>query len=300
MLPSNHSYFLLLTSYFSKEEPPIFNDILLITDADWTLLTDDKRVAPRDMSAINELREGGGLFTIATGRGVAYTRPLAEMLHLDMPVVIFNGAAVYDFKSERFLWCLELPSDTRKWIELFLERFPTLGIEIQRGYEVNVISTNRLEEEHIALGSLGPGNLLRRPLAEVPNENWVKALIVDEPETIDEVVAFAATLDLSGIYTVRSGDAYFEILPEGANKGRGLEKLIELMGLRQRSDGGTLRVVAAGDYMNDIEMLKAADVAVAVANAEDAVKEHADLIVCDNNSGPIFEIVERLKIMYNV
>jgi hydroxymethylpyrimidine pyrophosphatase-like HAD family hydrolase len=181
-----------------------------------------------------------------------------------------------------------------------VKRFPTLGIEIQRGYEVNVISTNRLEEEHIALGSLGPGNLLRRPLGEVPSENWVKALIVDEPETIDEVVAFAATLDLSGIYTVRSGDAYFEILPEGANKGRGLEKLIELMELRQKSEGGALRVVAAGDYMNDIEMLQKADVAVAVANAEDAVKEHADLIVCDNNSGPIFEIVEWLKIMYNV
>jgi Cof subfamily protein (haloacid dehalogenase superfamily) len=258
-------------------------------------LTDDKRVAPRDMSAINELRDGGGLFTIATGRGVAYTRPLVRMLDLDMPVVIFNGAAVYDFTNERFLWCLELPDGTNEWIARFLERFPTLGIEIQRGYEVNVISTNRLEEEHIALGSLGPGNLLRRDLREVPDENWVKALIVDETEIIDEVVAFAATLDISGIYMVRSGAAYFEILPEGANKGRGLEKLVELMGLRQKSEGGTLRIVAAGDFMNDIEMLKMADVAVAVANAEDAVKEHADLIVCDNNSGPIFEIVQWLK-----
>jgi Cof subfamily protein (haloacid dehalogenase superfamily) len=247
------------------------------------------------MSAIQELREGGGLFTIATGRGVAYTRPLAQMLKLDMPAVIFNGAAVYDFIADRFLWLLELPDDTHELISRLVERFPTLGIEIQRGYEVNVISTNRLEEEHIALGSLGPNNLLRRPLGEVPVEGWVKALIVDDPETIDEVVAFAAALDLGGIYTVRSGAAYFEILPEGANKGRGLEKLIELMGLRRKSEGGSLRVVAAGDYMNDIEMLQKADVAVAVANAEDEVKQHADLIVCDNNSSPIFEIVQWLK-----
>ena len=54
-------------------------------------------------------------------------------------------------------------------------------------------------------------------------------------------------------------------------------------------------IVAAGDYNNDIEMLRCSDLAVAVENAQDEVKKHADIIVCDNNSGVVYDIVEYLR-----
>ena len=262
------------------------NDILLAADADGTLLTDDKRILGKDKAAIRELREKGGLFTIATGRAVTYARPIAEELELDIPAVIFNGAAVYDFGQDSFLWQCTLPKTAREHILLFKEQFPSIGIEILRGHEVYVVNTNAREEEHILLGGVDP---IRCSIDEVPPDGWIKTLLSDEPEVIDEVIKFAGNHRMDNLHLVRSAPVYYEILPHGVNKGSALNKLIELTGISGR------RIAAVGDFMNDLEMLKMADIKIAVANAEDVIIAQAELIVCDNNSGAIYEIVQWLK-----
>ena len=56
-------------------------------------------------------------------------------------------------------------------------------------------------------------------------------------------------------------------------------------------DCGDRFSVAAGDFMNDEAMIRFADLGVAVDSARTEVKTAADLIVCDNNSGAIAEII---------
>jgi len=266
----------------------MLNNILLITDADGTLLTDDKRILDVDMAAIREFTEKGGLFTIATGRGIALSRPLADELKLQIPAVIFNGAGIYDFNAGRILWQCTLPNNAKEYALLFKKRFPSMAIEILRGNKVYVIKTNHLEEEHISLGSEKP---VRCGIDEVPPDDWLKILLVDEPPVIDECISFAAAQNFDGAYLVRSSPIYYEMLPFGANKGSGLKKLLEIMGISGRL------TVAAGDFLNDIELLDTADIACAVANAESAVKARAKWLVRDNNSGAVADIIERLKKM---
>ncbi|MCL2018433.1 MAG: Cof-type HAD-IIB family hydrolase [Oscillospiraceae bacterium] len=264
----------------------MLKNIFLISDADGTLLTDDKRVLDIDRAAIRELIENGGIFTIATGRGVSLARAVAEELELNFPAVIFNGAAVYDFKRERFLWRCNLPDEAKEYIKLVHKEFPWLGLEILRDDEIYVISTNRREEEHLAFATKKP---VRCSYDDVPPDSWIKTLFVGEPEEIDELIKFSKENNFNNVHLVRSAPIFYEMLPYGANKGTGYKKLLEIMGLSNRY------VVAAGDFMNDLEMLKQADLGVAVMNAEEIVKSSADLIVCDNNSGAISEIVEFLK-----
>lgn len=262
------------------------NNIFLVTDADGTLLTDDKRILGKDRKAIREITQSGGLFTIATGRGVTLARRVAEEAELLIPAVIFNGAAVYDFAKESFLWKCALPEIADDYIKLLTERFPTLGVEILLDENVYVAATNEWEEKHLAYGCPNP---LRCKLDEVPPDNRLKALFVDEPGVIDGVIAFSREQNFSGIHLVRSAPVFYEMLPEGVDKGGGVKKLLELTGINNRY------IVAAGDYNNDLEMVREADLGVAVANAEEVVKKAADLTVCDNNSGALWEIVEYLK-----
>ena len=77
-----------------------FSKVILMTDLDGTLLTDDKRILPQDLEAIERFRAGGGLFTMATGRGYSMAKHIADKLRLDCPAVVYNGAAVYDFRQE--------------------------------------------------------------------------------------------------------------------------------------------------------------------------------------------------------
>jgi hypothetical protein len=262
------------------------NNIFLIADADGTLLTDDKRISDTDKAAIRELIASGGLFTIATGRGLALAKIVADELDLQIPAVIFNGAAVYDFKRGEFLWQCALLEAAKDCIKPVTERFPTVAVEILRSDDIYVTSTNRLEEEHLALGWTKP---IRCEFDEVPPDGWLKILLIDEPENIDKIIEFMSGMNCKDVHLVRSAPMYYEVLPSGVNKGTGFKKLLEIMDIRDKY------IVAAGDFMNDLEMLEMADLGVAVANAADCVKEAADLIVCDNNSGAMREIIEYLR-----
>ena len=57
-----------------------FSKVILMTDLDGTLLTDDKQILPGDFEAIERFRRGGGLFTMATGRGYEMAKHIADKL----------------------------------------------------------------------------------------------------------------------------------------------------------------------------------------------------------------------------
>jgi len=75
----------------------MFDNILMVTDLDGTLFDSRAQVSQKNMNAINEFRNNGGLFTIATGRAFSYSRFTANELELQIPAIVYNGAAVYDF-----------------------------------------------------------------------------------------------------------------------------------------------------------------------------------------------------------
>jgi len=77
-----------------------------------------------------------------------------------------------------------------------------------------------------------------------------------------------------------------EILPPGASKGLGVEKLLESWGLEQT------QLLAIGDAENDLEMLRNAGIGCAVANALPMVKKVADVMVVSNNEGGVGQAIE--------
>ena len=263
-----------------------FNKVILMTDVDGTLLTDDKRILPKDMEAIERFRKGGGLFTLATGRGFSMAAPIAEKLKLDIPAVIFNGAAVYDFDGERFLWCCYIDSSTRGYIARLIEEFPHIAIEVLMERNVYVPAINDVERRHLSFENVQP---IRCPLSEIPDGEWIKVLIADEPHNIDKIIPFALENFKENVRWVRSEQVYYEMLPLGISKWAGYAKLIELLGAGDRF------TVAAGDYYNDMEMIEKANLGVSVMSAQEEVKSASDLVVCDNNSGAISEIIDYIE-----
>ena len=74
----------------------------------------------------------------------------------------------------------------------------------------------------------------------------------------------------------------------GVSKGKGVLYLAELYGIQPE------KIITVGDNMNDIDMIETAGIGVAVSNAEDKVKEAADIQVCSNNEGAIADILEKI------
>lgn len=273
-----------------------FGKVIFMTDLDGTLLTDDKRILDKDMDAIERFRKGGGMFTAATGRGYAMARRVAvEQLELDkhnMPAVLFNGAGVYDFKQEKFLWRCEIGSFARDYIRGITKRFrekydlERLGAEVLHEHEVYVPLVNDTERIHLEMESVTPEYL---PLDDIPEGGWLKFLFAAEPDVLDEVERIARCGDFPYVQWVRSQPIFFEGLPKGVDKSRGFSELIKLLGAEERFS------VAAGDYLNDEAMIVNADLGAAVGNAHPDVRAAADIVVCDNNSGALSEIIDYIE-----
>ena len=82
-----------------------------------------------------------------------------------------------------------------------------------------------------------------------------------------------------------------ELLPEGVSKAYGYKQLLRVTGSEDRF------TVAAGDYPNDAEMVRSADLGVAVSNAHDEVKSSADVIIGSNNEDPMTQIIDIIRKM---
>jgi Cof subfamily protein (haloacid dehalogenase superfamily) len=260
--------------------------VFLITDVDGTMLNDEHGISEKNMSAIKEIIDSGGRFTIATGRGVQMASPIVEMLNLKEAAVIFNGAAVYHFGEQKILWQSTLPVFTDYYLKRIMEFAPDAAVEVLCGETVFVPKTNEIENVHIRLGNV---NAKFCSYGEIPAEGRLKALVIAEEKTIGNIIKFVKQQGFKGVHWVRSSEHYYEMLPTGVNKGMGFRKLMQLLDLKEYF------VAAAGDYNNDIEMLQMADLGVAVENALPEVKHAANLIVSDNNHDAIHEIVEYLK-----
>lgn len=72
------------------------NDVWLFSDLDGTLLPSDKRIPDDLRDGIQQFVQQGGHFTIATGRTIESARTYWEQLSVKEPMILFNGAMIYD------------------------------------------------------------------------------------------------------------------------------------------------------------------------------------------------------------
>ena len=85
----------------------------------------------------------------------------------------------------------------------------------------------------------------------------------------------------------RSEPFFIEVMARGVDKGAAIAGLIERLGL-ERED-----VIACGDGLNDLSMIRYAGLGVAMANAQPEVKEAADVVTLSNDEDGVAEAIER-------
>ncbi|MDO5517281.1 MAG: Cof-type HAD-IIB family hydrolase [Clostridium sp.] len=260
-----------------------YDGYVIYTDLDGTLLNDEKEVPEKNKEAINYFIENGGRFSIATGRAFESTEKYIENIKIDLPAIVYNGGAVYDCADKIAVREKFIENNKKEIVNKVLADYKDLGIEIYSNTDVYVFNNNGMSER--------PATLLLNIIYEMPDNlfelNWNKILLVGKKEFIDEFQY--EFKDKYGTNVIRSGDRFLEILPDNTSKGSGLKEIIKLYKLDKN------KVIAAGDDMNDAEMLKECGIAFCPENASDAVKKYADHITINNNEGVIYSILKYLE-----
>lgn len=252
--------------------------VLLITDLDGTLLPESKIISETDLNAINDFRAKGGLFTVATGRTIQSMQNYFDILKLEIPAILYNGAMIYDTNSKKVLYSQNLDISAKETVRLILDKFPFVACEILKADGVYIVRNNEYEQNHTEVCKVSP---VYCNLDDMECEGWLKVLFAMNPEKSDEVWNFVSILENSKDF-IRSSSTFIELLPCNISKGSALKKYKEITGL-----DNSYKIVATGDYNNDVEMIKYADIGIAPSNACDEVKQFSDFISeksCEENA----------------
>lgn len=243
--------------------------VCIITDLDGTFLPRSKKPLPQDLVAVREFEATGGLFTIATGRTVQASRRYPEELGLKSPMIVFNGAAIYDAAVGKLLYVQPLPEEARAMTASILADNPHAGVEVLCTDETWVLNNTDYEQEHIRICGVTP----KYGTADEVTGTWLKVLFAMNPDAIPAFICYIDERHFTNVSFIRSESKFYEMLPLGVSKGSALNAYRKLPGMED------FTFVAVGDYDNDIEMLKAADFAVCPKNAADSAKKCADLVL---------------------
>lgn len=265
---------------------------LYVSDLDGTLLSSYTEVSPVSVTLLNRAIGQGALFSVATARTPSTVSVLMREVHANIPFIVMTGAAEWDPLTGLFSNPVTLPpSEAEKILGVIrAHRLPSFVYRL-RGNKIDIYHTGPVSERE------------RVFIAERDNSEYKRFFIPPSgesimPEPLSDVVLFYAMQpagDVAPAYAellrecdcnpvfyhdIYSDDlAMMEVFSPDASKANALRRL--------KAKTGATRVVAFGDNINDIPMLREADVAVAVGNALPEVKAVADVIIGKNTDDAV-------------
>lgn len=263
---------------------------LLFTDIDGTLLSDDMTVSVKNREAVEKTLSQGNYVAVATGRPVKSGKAVAEKIGLTMPgcyMIAFNGSVLYDCHADRILYEETMPIPH---VRKLFDEAEKAGLYIQTYDRTDILTERRTEELEYYSRKTGMSYRLITNLRQELKEEPYKALLIhlESRKKLEEFQEANAYWTKNALNSFFSSDTYLEYCPSKVNKGSAIVRLCSLL------DIPIERTIAIGDEWNDISMIQAAHIGVAVKNAVAAVKEAADYVTeRDNNHDAVAEVIEK-------
>ncbi|MFT8916731.1 MAG: Cof-type HAD-IIB family hydrolase [Oenococcus sp.] len=237
---------------------------LVALDLDNTLLNGQSRISPRNERVLKQLHANGMKVVLTTGRPIKGILPFIKQLELtddEDYSINFNGGLVERNSDRKVIFSRYITKDDIRPINQLAQemRFPLDGITIDRAFSVIDIRKSGYQS---FIGDLMPFTDVT--FAALPEKKFFKFVSQTDAAQVQAIQnATQSNLDLT---IVKSRPNLLEFLPNGVNKSLGLGKLLDHFGWTFEN------VMSFGDEENDLPMIKAAGVGVAMENAIPSVK----------------------------
>ena len=263
---------------------------LIALDMDGTLLNSNMQVSRANQDAIRRACASGRHVALSTGRCLAELRETLEILPEIRYLVCENGSCIYDYHQKNILHLAPLDAQEVLFI---LDLVQDQDVVIQFFHEHRA-HFNRPDSSWCAPFSVG----MFRPVFDKTGV-WDVHLVEKfraKPFQVEKLLLYfrdeasrqkvRAILEKHPLKLSDSSGFMLEIVSEGADKGIGLQKLCDHLGI------GIGETIAVGDSMNDIEILQVAGLSAAMGNACDGAKAAADIITDDCDHDGVAKVIQ--------
>ena len=262
---------------------------LIAMDLDGTLNNDQKVITEKTKAALMAAQKRGVRLALASARpspGLFKERDILRLQDHKGILMSYNGGRIVDADTGKVLFETSMDLEETKQVLRKLEDLPVTPI-LDDGVQFYVTDKNGYKVDYECKNNnmvcSEVGNL-----ADFLAFSPIKILMSVQPEELAEVQKQIADFLPESLTVVQTAAFYLEVLPKVINKGQGIRDICKVLGIEPAE------VVSFGDAANDIPMLEAAGMGVAMGNAQEAVKQAADMVTLSNNEDGIAAALEKL------
>ncbi len=263
---------------------------IMAFDIDGTLLTKDHKILDSTKESIKRVQAAGYTTIICTGRLYSHSIKIAnEIGNIDY-IVSCNGAQIYDVKNKKIIYTK--PHKTAN-AELIIKELKHIGVgaviygehDVHYYHHENDDKSLRLFEGFYKnfKSHLNDKNidqfLLAHPILKV-------LIYFEDPQEAQKITEKLQKQFKDFAYVVRGSDTAVEFSVKNTNKATGVREILNHLNLDKKD------LVAIGDSENDIEVLRMANLGIAMGNALEIVKKASDVITKDNNNHGIKHAID--------
>jgi HAD superfamily hydrolase (TIGR01484 family) len=236
---------------------------LIALDMDGTLLTEDKTVSKENRAAIEAAERAGVKVMFATGRGIQNVESYVKDLQLEAPIITVNGSEV---------WAAPGKLHSRTLLDsALINEMHAIAVEYDTWFWAYAVGEIFNKE---------------RWADTIDARQWLKFGYYYEEAAA--LLAIRAKLESWDVLEITNSHPFnIELNPKGINKASGVRQVCEMLGIDMS------QVIAMGDSLNDISMIREAGLGVAMGNAQDEVKQLADVVTLTNEEHGVAKIIEQ-------
>lgn len=234
-------------------------------DVDGTLLDNrSHRISPAVIEALHTLQQRGKKIVISSGRDVHTIMSMPQLAAIQWDGYICrNGSVVADqHQNELYRYFFDL--ETMHRLEEVSQK---LGSPIQYMGHTDWLNLPPTEDFRVACAFFhrDPNAIEIRPT--LPDEQATMALAFDKAQS-----DYTEYRQIPGLTVLPTPFHYADLVAKGIDKSTGITLLCQHLNLDPRD------TMAFGDGINDLEMLQAAGIGVAMGQGRDEIKAIADYV----------------------
>ena len=263
---------------------------ILFLDFDETLLCSDKTVSEENQRILRQVVEQGNYIAFTTGRPIRGAKRLFEATHLPREhcyLLCYQGCFFYDLKADA---CLEVHPMDKADLKHLVKKMLAMGIYFQAFYEGGFCCLEETETTKRYYQMTGEPYVVLEDMEALDAYDIYKVMAIDYEnrrplEDLRDAVTDKSQYPFASFF---SSPWFYEFCGAGQNKGAGLRWLAGHLGVAIED------TIAMGDEENDLSMIEAAGLGVAMCNAREEIKAQADLVTTrDNNHSGVAEIAQK-------
>ena len=257
---------------------------LLASDLDGTIIDNQNKVTNDDLNVINKLNGTSVNFAICTGKTYAMTKKLCDKLHPSYGI-FGNGTQIVNLRtgeeiarniipSNKVMNCLKIARDNHLHVHIYTDS----KIIVQGSLKYMAFRNYVLYKDQVQFETV---DSLESYIRE-KNPHILKLVISGEKDLIEVKTKIEQSEGLTAIQIkkydvykdriINQEYEYLDIVPKYVTKYEALKQLSEYLDIQNEE------VMAVGDNINDIEMIKNAGVGVAIGGSYEIVKNVASYV----------------------